>query len=260
MLNFVLNILSIIILGLLFYYAIKYLQHEGFVNYPSPPVTFLTERETEKFLRDDPDEYIHTLNQWDLIARKVETFQDYISKISKAPLSFSDDQKTHIKKAAKDADTFFSELSIDGIDCEEIQLIPWIVALTHEKEYEEGLPHTRANIIFLSSSLNYTHKSLVKTLIHEKVHIYQRLFAQHMMAFMQHNGYSYFKKRSGVPRLRSNPDLDEWIYFNPQNKKPMAFYYVSDNPQNINDLQEHSGEYEHPYEEIAYKIAEKYKS
>jgi hypothetical protein len=258
--NFLLNIISIVILGLLFYYAVNYLQHEEFINYSNnSPVTFLTAEETKKFLQDDPDEYVHTLNQWDLIARHVETFQDYINKISKAARSFSDDQKQRIQKAANDADKFFSNLSIDGIDCQEIQLIPWVIALTTEKEYEEGLPHTRADKIFISTSLNQTHESLVRILIHEKVHVYQRIFAQHMIAFIQQNGYTYWKQRSGVPRLRSNPDLDEWIYFNPQTKKPMAFYYVSDNPQNINDVDAATqGEYEHPYEEIAYKIAAKY--
>jgi hypothetical protein len=258
MLNILLNILSITILCVLFYYTVKYLQHENFVNYSTPPVTFLTAEQTKKFLRDDPDEYVHTFNQWDLIARKVETFQDYINKITHATMNFSDDEKKRLTAAAKDADKFFSELKIDGIDCEEIQLIPWVIALTHDKEYEEGLPHTRANIVFLSSSINHNHKNLVKTLIHEKVHIYQRNFAQHMIAFIQQHGYTYWKQRSGVPRIRSNPDLDEWIYFNPQTQKPMAFYYVSDNPQNINDVDAHAEVYEHPYEEIAYKIAEKY--
>jgi len=60
--------------------------------------------------------------------------------------------------------------------------IKWVFANTYAnyskdviKEYEQGLPHTRENIILLSKNvLKYDELDLTSTLIHEKIHIYQR--------------------------------------------------------------------------------------
>ena len=259
MLNFIMNIIAIILLFVVLYYAIQNLQKEGFINAPTSNVQFLTAKETSNFLLNDPDEYVHTLNHWDLIARKVATFQDYLHQISKATLSFDEQQKTRISAAAADADKFFNNTHIEGIDCEQISSIPWVLALTNGKDYENGLPHTRANTIFISTILDQTPTTLVQTLIHEKIHLYQRLNPQDMMSFLSFHGYNRWKQRFGVPRIRSNPDLDAWIYFNPKTKKPMIAYYVSDTPSNIEDVVLDSPESEHPYEEIAYNIAKTYK-
>jgi len=257
-LNFLLNILAIVTLAALLYYAVKHLQREGFVSSSYPPVTFLSAAETKQFFQEDYDEYVHTLSQWDLLARHVATFQDYINKISKSSMSFTEEQKDRLRKAAFEADEFFRTTSINGIDCEKIQFIPWIFGLTRGIEYEDGLPHTRADKIFISTILDQVHSTLVRTLIHEKVHLYQRLHPGDMMAWLEQNRYYRWKQRFGVPRIRANPDLDPWIYFDPNTKKPMTAFYVSDNPANINDVILDSPLSEHPYELVAYKIAEKY--
>jgi len=175
-------------------------------------------------------------------------------------MSFTDDQKRRIEKAAYDADNFFKSLQIDGLDTNLIRLIPWNICLTRDNDYEDGFPHTRGDKIFLSTKLDMSHKNLTATLVHEKVHIYQRLYPQDTMSFLEHNGYYRWKQRFGVPRIRSNPDVDPWIYFNPKTKKPMVAYYTSDNPENINDITtaEHP-ELEHPFEQIAYRIDKKYR-
>ena len=261
MLNFLLNILAIVLLVVILYYAIQNLQHEGFVNpsYTNFSIKFLTAEESRKFLLNDPDEYVHTLNQWDLIARKVSTFQDYLNKIAKSTLSFTSEQKTRLSNAAKDADQFFNRTQIDGINCQEIATLPWKFALTSDKNYEDGLPHTRADIIFLSTIVDQTHIKLVRTLIHEKIHIYQRLNPEEIMNFLATHGYYQYKQRFGIPRIRSNPDLDAWIYFNPVSKEPMVAYYTSDNPTDIDDVTITKPIEEHPFEEIAYNVSQKYK-
>lgn len=241
-------------------HAIKTLQTEGFVDHGivNNEVTFLTAQQTKKFLLNDPDEYVHTLNQWDLVARKVPTFQDYLNKSANAVLSFDEQQKTRILNASKAADTFFNNTRIEGMDCQKIASIPWVFALTREGEYEDGLPHTRTNIIFLSTNVDQTPVKLVRILIHEKIHIYQRLYPEETMNFLAVHGYYRWKQRFGVPRIRSNPDLDPWIYFNPVSKQPMVAYYTSDTPNNIDDVTITKSIEEHPFEEIAYNISQKY--
>lgn len=258
MLNFLINILAIVALCVLLKYAIDNLKREGFINLSYSTVKFLTANETKQFLLNDGDEYVHTLNTWDLVARKVSTFQEYLEKIAKAPLTFSDEQKQRLTKAAQEADKFFNNTRIEGIDCQQIATIPWIFSLTRDKEYEDGLPHTRANIIFISTSLDQTASKLTRTLIHEKIHIYQRLNPEETMSFLAFHGYYRWKQRFGIPRVRSNPDLDPWIYFNPITKQPMVAYYSSDTPTNIDDITLDKPTDEHPYEEIAYNIAQKY--
>ena len=63
-------------------------------------------------------------------------------------------------------------------DYKELINIKWIFECTDnndKKQYEEGLPHTRENIIFLTKSIiKNNEENLINTLIHEKIHIYQR--------------------------------------------------------------------------------------
>ena len=60
----------------------------------------------------------------------------------------------------------------------EIANIKWVFSKTESNgklSYESGLPHTRKNIIFLSDKVLINDEDeLIKVLIHEKIHIYQR--------------------------------------------------------------------------------------
>jgi hypothetical protein len=254
-----LNIVSIIVFFGLLYYALENLKREGFTNPSYVNIRFMTQQETKDFLFNDADEYVHTLNQWDLIARHVSIFQDYLTQIAKSAISFSENEKVRISNATKQADTFFKSLEIEGINCSKIASIPWVFAQTKGTSYEDGLPHTRANIIFISSSHDQTSDALIKTLIHEKIHLYQRIYPEETMQYLETNGYYRWKQRYGVPRIRSNPDLDPWIYFNPSTKTPMIALYASDSPQDIHDINIPDPNMEHPYEHIAYTISKKYK-
>ena len=69
-----------------------------------------------------------------------------------------------------------------------------------------------------------------------------------------------FKKTSlKNKKQRSNPDLNNSIYLDSNNKK-LACLYRSNKPDNINDVicLENNKLYEHPYELIAYNIANEY--
>jgi len=55
--------------------------------------------------------------------------------------------------------------------------------------------------------------------------------------------------------VRSNPDLDPWIYLHPKTQRPMMAVYRSAKPKNINDVILADSAAEHPYESMAYEIA-----
>jgi hypothetical protein len=123
--------------------------------------------------------------------------------------------------------------------------------------YEEGFPHTREDIIFLSPFvLNFDDKILTKTLIHESVHIYQRYNKKAMEEYMIKNGFEKIRRKEKGTLIRSNPDLDEFIYKN-KNGVEMIATYNSECPNGIGDIKI-SNNMEHPFEYMAYEMAENY--
>ena len=88
----------------------------------------------------------------------------------------------------------------------------WVFAFM-SNDYEEGLPHTRGNIIFISPIIiEYDKNQLIKTLIHESIHIYQRYNKEIIDNYLKSNGFIAIKNRNSEKLIRSNPDLDEFIY------------------------------------------------
>lgn len=214
-------------------------------------VKFLTSKDVATFLKQDQDGYVSNMSPTDLYARRVHSPEVYRQKISEAAMDFTTDQMIRFSKAASEADQLLQgEKELAGI-CE----VPWTFAMTRDDVYEEGLPHTRANIIFVSSSIDERHLPLVKTLIHEKIHLYQRMYPEKMAQLMEARGYQRWKQRLGIPRIRANPDLDPWVYFDSTKNEPMIALYTSDKPSNITDIVLTDAAFEHPYEKIAYEVS-----
>jgi hypothetical protein len=130
--------------------------------------------------------------------------------------------------------------------------MPWVFA---KAEYEEGLPHTRENIIFLSNdTLKHSDRRLKSILLHEKVHVYQRANRGEVARVIADAGYARVSQRSGVKRARGNPDVDDYIYQGPDGKLHVC-EYTSDTPTSIRDVL-CTPMKEHPYETMAYDISE----
>jgi hypothetical protein len=255
------DLFAVIVIFVIIYFTVKYLsKDEGFIMpwETSYNVTFLSLKQTHEFLHSDPDNYSMSLSPLDLYARKASIEFDYRRRSSAAAKDFTDDQKQRYSAAAARADKFFATLQIDRLDCYKFVHIPWVFALTRDKEYEDGLPHTRANIIFVSDSVDESPERLTRTLIHEKVHIYQRMYTEAIAQYLHYNNYIIWKQRMGVPRIRANPDLDPYIYMDPKTKAPMLCLYASDKPESITDVEHKFVDYEHPFEEMAYKIDKLY--
>jgi hypothetical protein len=227
----------------------------------STKVRFLTKSETREFILEDTDNYGSSLTSADLCARKVGTAPEYIEKSAAEAMNFSLLQKSTLITALKEADQFFrTTLCGFGIDRKKILDLGWSFALTKGKVYENGLPHTRAELIFLTPDVIRT-SSLVSTLIHEKIHVYQRTYYSDVNSFLIKDGFKPAFSRLQVPRVRANPDTDGMIYINPD-QQMYAAVYNSDCPSSIQDvtiLPEPGDHNEHPYEWMAYQIASKYK-
>ena len=205
--------------------------------------TYLTKEEVISFIRNDSDRYISTLSEYDLYARNVYNPQEYINKIINECYDFNDSQKTKLNNCSKIARNFFDNNYI------------WKFALIGDI-YEEGFPHTRTDIIFLSPKIfNYNDTDLITVLIHESIHIYQRYNNTEMNKYLNNKGYKVSRRRDSEVFIRANPDLDEYIYKDKKGDE-LLYLYKSSTPTGINDIIPNKNE--HPFEVMAYEISEQY--
>jgi hypothetical protein len=196
---------------------------------------FMTKNETAQFLLQDKDGFLQSLNRLDLFARHVDSLNEYKSNIKDSAMDFTERQKQELITNSQKADDIFRSRGD-----QDIASIPWVFATTSTK-YEEGFPHTRSGVIFIGSESDF------KTLIHEKFHLYEKMIRLDPSKY----GYVKSRPRKEVYRLRSNPDVDEWVWIDPKTKKEMVSVYNSDRPLGLTDAQK-TDKYEHPYEYLAY--------
>jgi len=117
--------------------------------------------------------------------------------------------------------------------------------------YEGGLPHTRIDVILLPYGItNQATTDLTSLLIHEKVHVYQKLFPEDLQKYYTSKGLQIVGKRNTKDNIRANPDADENIYKD-EKGKIMALEYQA-NPKRITDTLP-EGE-DHPNEQMSYDI------
>lgn len=253
----------LLLFAIVIIYYFTYYKKESF---HSPNIVFMTKSETQKYISEDSDKYIYGLSNIDLYARNVSSSKEYIWNVAKCCKDFTNKEKEKLIRCCKKADDFLNNYNYHNLKCSDIAIIKWKFALTKNTngyEYEQGFPHTRSDIIFLSNkninnqiSGDTDDDDLVSTLIHEKVHIYQRQNPKKMVKLLEDLGYK--KINIIVSNKRSNPDTDDSIYINPENQKPMYLSYNNNSPENINDVSGTDHTLEHPYEKMAYDIARKY--
>lgn len=233
------------ILGL---FLVIYQEHKELFR--GEKVVFLSALETQRFLIEDRDGYVTGMTYHDLSARGSKTHRQYLEKAGGATLDYSEKQKEVLEKAVEKAEALLREIKHPIIKYEELV---WNFALVLPV-YEEGLPHTRKDTIFLyPSHLEMAEERLVNLLVHEWVHLYQRKNLVKVQEGLMREGYKVWRKRKGYPRIRANPDVDEYIYIHPSGQV-MLYVYNKDYPNSINDIMAPNGLEEHPFEEMAYRL------
>jgi hypothetical protein len=230
----------------------------------------LSDNEIINFLLKDPDDYCHNMSIHDLRARKVINSKEYIRKVIKEHKSSN--KTLNIKDilillfACIRADIYFYNLKSNLIPTDNfIYKILWKFAFIKSDSYEDTYPHTRQDIIFIHINILkqiYNIKdfyNFVGLLIHEKLHIYQRYNGIKLdILLLKKYDISRQHLRKHFKLVRTNPDLNDWIY-NDKDGKLMMSKYNSAHPDNINDVTMET-KYEHPYEMISYLIENKYKN
>ncbi len=281
MIYYYILLISILILLILTVYYIVHVYNSLIFDDVNNHLYYMTRDETSLFLEYDEDAYVANLSSIDLYARKAITKSEYIDVIKKSSASFTYSDREILDKCTKIADELLRKVKIDSISKEknlnyskyinykDIATIKWVLSKTSAEDsedkiyrYEEGLPHTRKNIIFLSTKvLNYSEDELIKILIHEKIHIYQRYNEKLFKNIINNMGYTEVSNINEISAdtlkyIRANPDLDKKVYKNITDGNLMLCLYNSDRPNGINDVVIKNYSSEHPYEKIAYEISE----
>jgi hypothetical protein len=237
------------------YYVINYIE-----NF-SDNIIFLDNHELLNVLLKNNDQYYNTFFENDFNARNINNIDEYKDLIKKSITSLNEDEKNKIKICTKNADLYFSKIKLDWFDGIKNNKIKWIIGCIKGKLYENGLPHTRDNVIIIPTEKidSYNIKNLTKTLIHEKIHIYQKYYKDDINIYLNKNNFVKVKRRDKYDNIRANPDLDNLIYKDNQNNIYKAIY--KNNPSSVEDiiyLPINTQLYEHPYEKMAIEIEDNY--
>jgi hypothetical protein len=217
-------------------------------------IIFLNKNESLEIIKNSNDNYFERFSQIDLKVRNVANILEYKNLISDSTIDINLLNKSIIINAIKKITNIFNNYKIDGFDGFKANTIKWKIGLITEDKYESGYPHTRSGVILLPVNLIFT-SHLLYVLIHEKVHIYQKIFIDDIKIYLSKNNFNLTSSQINNKIVRANPDIDTNIYSNKEGKLLYCIY--NDNPKNLMDVTYYpinSAEYEHPFEFMAYSI------
>jgi hypothetical protein len=216
----------------------------------------MSKEDTIKYFIEDTDNYVRDLSDADIIALKSSSKKDYINKIVSDVRDFTPKEKELLIRSCKEADNFlYKYRKIPEINAKKIASMEWVLSKTNGEWYEQGYPHTRENIIFITDEV-ISHSELTRIMIHEKVHVFERLYPEEIEEWIDINGYEKHSLLKYYPLARSNPDVNGIVYKSKEGCLTLA-QFKNKNPTGIDDATYPCGrdwKHEHPYETLAYTI------
>jgi hypothetical protein len=187
----------------------------------------MSREQTADFLYADEDGFIKRLTRCDLKARQCLSHHEYRQISVLSADEFTLDEKNNLINSCREANKYFVGMPNT----------PWVFA---KAQYEQGLPHTRGDVIFLDGLYD------TPTLVHERVHVYQK-----MMPSLCREACRGYVQVSGPAELyRSNPDTDSRLWT--RGGVVCGKFYNSKNPTSIHDCSQRA---QHPLEAQAYAWA-----
>jgi predicted RND superfamily exporter protein len=218
---------------------------------------YLTKEELSNILISNDDNYYETFNDYDYKVRNINNIIDYYKIINNSCSTIDYNKSKILDKIINNINNKLINFKITGFDGEKASKIPWIIGFLNDTGYENGFPHTRNNIIIIPVHLFNNKSSLQKILIHEKIHIYQKMYPDDIQLYLNEHGFTRYCLRQNYNDCRANPDLDKWLYKD-SNGNIMKSKYIN-NPKSINDVifePINNDTCEHPLEYMAYSLAD----
>lgn len=223
---------------------------EGFSNTSSSQVSFVTKQEFEERIRFSA-KYFSNLTPLDLLARGATTQENYMKTYSRAYREFTESEKKRLTTLVTLANGILDSKAYD-----EFRAIPWKFVKVDDT-LENGYPHTLYDTIVVTSELlQALDNDIIKTLLHEKVHIFQRfhpIVVRELLRDLAWEPLTPATLSSIKPTLynvRSNPDLDNRIYVYGEHKLVVLQVYTSDNPKSLQESQVLAFKLDNPVEKL----------
>lgn len=116
--------------------------------------TFWTARQTAAFILADQDRYIRDMSIADMNERNAPTHRAIARTGALAATSYTDSEQSMMTRAAAAADELIVKMDparYPDLDLSAIAIRPWVFALCRGRGYEDGSPHSRKLVIFLST-------------------------------------------------------------------------------------------------------------
>jgi hypothetical protein len=177
---------------------------------------------TEAYDNIERTNYINNFTKMDLIVRGCNNIKECKRIYKQNMIEFTDSEKAILEENIKVANEKIKILK-------NLYNVPWKFAKTTEK-IDNSLPHTHLDTIYLSNL--YFNNPSISTLIHEKIHLYQKSKPIESYNLYKLYGYERINKTHDKMR-RSNPDLDEYDYI--KNGKVIYSVY-KDNATKLTDI------------------------
>ena len=237
-------LLILLVIVIILFGSLEYFKNNNF--------KLLTKNELQTILNDNKDNYYDRFTELDLKVRNVHSCEEYKTKITNIYHECNSIDYTKILLCTKNVDNVLKKYNINGFDGEKASRITWKIGVISGNIYENGLPHTRGDIIIIPKNILNSYR-LKNILLHEKIHIYQKLFPNDIQQYLTNNNFSISRKKTD--NIRANPDIDEYIYKNSNGQEMMCIY--NDNPKTILDVSyvpNNDPIDEHPLEYMAYNI------
>lgn len=212
-----------------------------YTSYNPYKVKFLKKDDVIDLVMGDSDDYVKNMNTQDYRDRGCSNGLEYKIKYFNAISELSDHQKEVIEECVTECVKFLKNVSSPFIENNLIVYeTPWKLIML-EDHIEDKRPHTRKDVIFVPRVLfMYDKKTIIKTLIHEKVHVYQRLHRNVFKKSLKNSGFTILNRNI---RFHPNPDIDNIMYRHPDG------YVMKWTPERF---------FDHPNELVAYMVEEKY--
>jgi len=219
-------------------------------------IIFLTKEELYRELVQNDDKYYNTFNKNDMNVRNITNINDYHKLIMLSTIDCDENNKNKIINCINIIKNKFNNIKFDYFDGGKFNNIKWQIGFVKGKLYEGGLPHTRNSTIILSDDYIQTinDKSLITLLIHEQIHIYQKLYPDDILKYL--NAHNFTEAHITIKNKRANPDMNNKFYKDKDNN--IYYSQYNDNPKKITDVTFYpinNSLYEHPFEKMAYELS-----
>lgn len=252
--------IGIFILAFLSFGAATYFFLKSKMVKNTDQITFLTSSETQAVLNDNADQYYQTFTKIDLKVRKCKSLKEYLARISNSGSEGEEENKEKImdciNRINRKLDKTKGDKMISGVNMRTFLDMPWRIGFTGDTFYENGLPHTRNGVIIMNSR-DIERKSITsmcRLLIHEKVHVYQKIYQTEFAKYLEEN-YDRTEKEHNDITIPSNPDTDRFVYTEKATGQILQGKY-RENPRHFRDIDftDNDQRKEHPNESVAYAL------